>query len=626
MWGCVMERSERTMNDVFRNRVRTYADRLAVEKKRDGVWQGATWNEYYDRARAVGLGLWSLGVRKGEMVSLLSENRLEWLYTDMGSLGIGACVIPIYPTLACEDIAYIVNNSGSKVVVTENAVQLQKVFSILERCPGLERIIVMEAGDATGHPKEMGFRELMDLGRQCHAGDPALFERLAEAVTADDLATIVYTSGTTGLPKGAMITHGNIFWVVQSLDQIRPHFATDRDCTVPFLPLSHVFERIAGHFYGMYCGITSSYAQSIDTLLADFAEKRPTMILAVPRVCEKVYQKIMAQVKEQPPFRQKVFFWGQRVGNRISELREKRRPIPLSLKLKYRIAYAVIFRKLQDKLGGRVTWMTASGAPTAPEIIRFFNAAGITVIQGYGMTETTAPATMQSLADYRIGTTGKPIPGEEIRIAADGEILIRGGNVIKGYWKLPEETRESFTPDGYFMSGDIGMFDDDGNLLITDRKKNLIITSGGKNVAPQKIENLFMADPLFTQFMVIGEKKKYLTALCNINLEQAARLARQENIAFHDPADLLENQQFLALVQRCVDEKNGRLGAYENIVQFRIVKSEFSQEGGELTPSLKLKRKVVLEKYRSLIDGMYGKEAADELYGQSGPGGANPAR
>jgi len=609
-----MELSEKTMNDVFHNRVHKYGDRLAIEKKMSGVWHKATWNEYYDRARAVGLGLWSLGVRKGNMVSLLSENRLEWLYADMGSLGIGACIIPVYPTLASEEIEYIINNSESKIIVPENKNQLKKVLEIADKCPGLEKIIVMEEKDAVGHSKIISFKDLMELGHKKNAEDPTLFEKLSQEVTVNDLATIVYTSGTTGLPKGAMITHGNIFWVVQSLDAIRPPFASDKDCTVPFLPLSHVFERIAGHFYGMYCGITASYAESIDTLLADFEEKRPTMILAVPRVCEKVYQKIMAQVKEQSPFKQKIFAWGQKVGSRISERREKHRRIPFLLRLKYKIAYAIIFKKLQDKLGGRVTWMTASGAPTADEIIRFFNAAGITVIQGYGMTEATAPATMQSLSDYRIGTTGKPIPGMDIKIADDGEILLKGGNVIKGYWKLPNETRDAFTPDGYFMSGDIGMFDDEGNLLITDRKKDLIITSGGKNVAPQKIENMFKSDPLFTQFIVIGERKKYLTGLCNINPEEAAALANDEGITFNKPAELLENPKFLDIVQKHVDERNRHLGAYENIIKIRIVKSDFSQEGGELTPSLKLKRKVVLQKYNNLIDDMYGKDAVDELY------------
>jgi len=610
-----MDGTERTVNDVFRNRVKKYGDRVAIEKKLRGKWQSATWNEYNERACATGLGLYSLGVRKGTMVALLSENRLEWLYADMGTLGIGGVVIPVYPTLVSEEIEYILNNSESKVIIPENKNQMKKVLEIANKCPHLEKIVVMDDADADkSNPKVMTFTELMELGRKKYAEDPGLFDKLSAEVTPDDLATLVYTSGTTGLPKGAMITHGNIFWVVQSLDAIRPHFASDKDCTVPFLPLSHVFERIAGHFYGMYCGITASYAESIDTLLADFEEKRPTMILAVPRVCEKVYQKIMAQVQEQSAFKQKVFAWGQKVGNKISKRREMHKSIPFWLKLKYRIAYAMIFKKLQDKLGGRVTWMTASGAPMAEEIICFFNAAGITVIQGYGMTESTAPATMQSLADYRIGTTGKPIPGQDIKIADDGEILLKGGNVIKGYWKLPVETKEAFTEDGYFMSGDIGMFDEEGNLLITDRKKDLIITSGGKNVAPQKIEGLFKSDPLFTQFIVIGEKKKYLAGLCNINLEEAERIAKQEGIPYGKALDLLDDKRFLAIVQKHVDERNTHLAKYEGIKQWRVVKSEFSQDGGELTPSLKVKRKVVHQKYKDLIDQMYEKEAVDALY------------
>jgi long-chain acyl-CoA synthetase len=606
--------SENTINDVFRNRVKKYGDRLAIEKKLKGVWHSATWNEYYERARSTGLGLQSLGVGKGDMVSILSENRLEWLYTDMGTLGIGAVVIPVYPTLVAEEIAYILNNSGSKVIVVENKGQLKKVLEIVDKCSSLEKIVVMEEQDVQSHKKVMSFNALMELGRKKHSEDPNLFEKLSLKINEDDLATIVYTSGTTGLPKGAMISHGNIFWVVKSLDAVLPHYATDKDCTAPFLPLSHVFERIPGHFYGMYCGITSSYIESIDTLLADFEEKRPTMVLAVPRVCEKVYQKIISQVHEQSPFKQKVFRWGQGIGNQISQRRENHKKIPFLLKMKYRIAYTIIFKKLQDKLGGRVTWMTAAGAPTAPEIIRFFNAAGITVIQGYGMTETTAPATMQSLGDYRIGTAGKPIPGQDIKIAEDGEILIKGGNVIKGYWKLPEETAEAFTPDGYFMSGDIGMFDEEGNLLITDRKKDLIITSGGKNIAPQKIEGLFKSDPLFTQFVCIGEMKKYLTGLCNINLEEAERIAGEEGITYSKREDLLDNPQMLKIIQQHVDVCNKHLAKYETIKNIRIVKNEFTQSSGELTPSLKLKRKVVLQKYKHLIDEMYEKEAVDDLY------------
>ncbi|HRR62204.1 MAG TPA: AMP-binding protein, partial [Spirochaetota bacterium] len=333
-----------------------------------------------------------------------------------------------------------------------------------------------------------------------------------------------------------------------ALDTIEPHYAYDSDQTVPFLPLSHVFERVAGHFYGMYVGITASYAESLDTLIQDIQEKRPTVVLAVPRVLEKVYQQIISQVQEQSPFKQKVFYWGQKVGSKISELREQKKNPGFNLSLKYKIAYAIIFKKLQNALGGRVRWMTASGAPTAREIILFFNSAGIMVIEGYGMTECCAPATMSNIADYRIGTVGRPLPGVDIKIADDGEILIKGDNVFKGYWKMPEETKDSFTQDGYFMSGDIGLFDDAGFLMITDRKKDLIITSGGKNVAPQKIENLIKSDPLFLEAIVIGDKRKYLTVLVNISQEQAERIAKEKGINVNSLHDLFNNPRFQTIV------------------------------------------------------------------------------
>ena len=599
---------ERTINDVFQNRTTTYQNRLAIEKKRNGVWESATWNEYYDRSRAVGLALNQMGVAKGDRVSLLSENRLEWLYTDMGTLGIGAVLVPVYATLTAEEVTYIVENSGSKVLVVEDKAQLEKARLALERCDCLKTVVVMNAGDINGTGDAViSFDDLLTTGRQAHHSDSTRFDRLAGEVTPDDLATIVYTSGTTGVPKGAMISHRNIMAVIQSLHRIEPHFASDTDVSVPFLPLSHVFERAAGHYYGMYVGITAHYAEGIDTLLQDFKEKRPTIILAVPRVCEKVYQKILMQVEEQPPLRQKVFFWGQKIGARISELREAKKPIPLSLKLKYNIAFKMIFQKLQDALGGRVRWMTASGAPTSREIILFFNSAGIQVVEGYGMTECFAPATMSNLADYRIGTVGRPLPDVDIKIADDGEILVKGDNVFTGYWKMDDETRECFTTDGYFQSGDIGRFDTGGFLTITDRKKNLIITSGGKNVAPQKIENLFMSDPIFSQFMVIGDRRKFLSALVTINLDQAAVTAQQRGIPFDSPEELLNDDRFLAIIDDKVAEKNKKLARFETIKKYRIIKREFTQEAGELTPSLKLKRNVVMERYQDMVDAIYAE-------------------
>ncbi len=597
---------ENTINQVFRNRTRKYQDRLAVEKKRNGKWETASWNQYYERAQAAGLAFGALGAEKGDRIALLSENRLEWLYTDMGALGIGCCVVPVYATLTADEVTYIIENSGAKILVVEDADQLAKALQALDRCPALASVVVMNGADITDpHPAVIGFDTLLDNGRSVAADKPDLFESLADAVQPEDLATIVYTSGTTGVPKGAMVTHKNIMAVLLALDAIDPKFATDTDCTVPFLPLSHVFERAAGHYYGMYVGITASYAEDVNSLLADFKEKRPTMILAVPRVCEKVYQKITMQVAQQPAWRQKIFHWGHAIGTRISTLREQKLPVPFLMRLKYKLAYKLIFEKLREALGGRVRWMTASGAPTAREIVLFFNAAGIMVVEGYGMTECFAPATMSNLADYRIGTVGRPLPGVDIKLAKDGEILVGGDNVFKGYWKMEAETSESFDENGYFISGDIGKIDEAGFLTITDRKKNLIITSGGKNVAPQKIEGIFISDPLFAQFMVIGDRRKYLSALVTLNMERAELIAAENRIAFEKPSDLLDNPDFLAIVDQHVQNKNAKLARFETIKKYCILKNEFSQESGELTPSLKVKRKVVQKMYADEIASLY---------------------
>ncbi|HPK45384.1 MAG TPA: long-chain fatty acid--CoA ligase [Spirochaetota bacterium] len=600
---------EKTINQVFKDRVQKYGSRIALEKKLNGKWESVSWEDYYTRAAYVGLALKDMGLQKGDRVSLLSENRLEWLYADMGVLGVGGCIVPIYPTLIDEEVEYIVSHSDSKFLIVENNAQLQKGLYTAKRYTGLEKIIVIDSTNKTANPMIMGYNELLDKGKALYNKDAEAFPSLANAIAQDDLATIVYTSGTTGVPKGAMITHKNIMAVIKALDTIEPHYAYDSDQTVPFLPLSHVFERVAGHFYGMYVGITASYAESLDTLIQDIQEKRPTVVLAVPRVLEKVYQQIISQVQDQTPFKQKVFYWGQKVGSKISELREQKKNPGFNLSLKYKIAYAIIFKKLQNALGGRVRWMTASGAPTAREIILFFNSAGIMVIEGYGMTECCAPATMSNIADYRIGTVGRPLPGVDIKIADDGEILIKGDNVFKGYWKMPEETKDSFTQDGYFMSGDIGLFDDAGFLMITDRKKDLIITSGGKNVAPQKIENLIKSDPLFLEAIVIGDKRKYLTVLVNISQEQAERIAKEKGINVNSLHDLFNNPRFQTIVEEHIEKCNQKLARYETVKKVGIIKNEFSKETGELTATLKVKRKAVQQKYQPIIDSLYEEDA-----------------
>ncbi len=607
---------EKTINEVFRNRVVKYSDRIALEKKMNGEWEQVSWNEYYDKSSLLGLALVEAGVKKGDRVSILSENRLEWLYSDMGILGIGGVVVPIYTTLTAEEVGYIVENSESKVLIVENKDQLEKALVFEQKIKTLEKIVVIEPLDKEiPGSKIISFDALLSQGRKKREPSDQLFLKLSDAVIPEDLATIVYTSGTTGLPKGAMISHKNIMAVINSISKIQPTFADENDQTVPFLPLSHVFERVAGHFYGMYAGITSSYAESLETFVVDVKEKRPTVVLAVPRVCEKVYQKITMKVAEQTKFKQKIFHWGHKIGIGISELKEKKKPIPFLMTIKYKIAYVMIFKKLAEALGGRVRWMTASGAPTSRKIIQFFNAAGIQVIEGYGMTECCAPATLSGLYDYRIGTVGKPLPDVDVKIAEDGEILIKGDNIFVGYWKMEQKTKDAFTEDGYLMSGDIGVFED-GFLTITDRKKDLIITSGGKNIAPQKIEGLFLADPLFSNCVVIGEEKKFLSALVNINLDHAKILAVRHNIDFNVPEELLKNKDFLSVVDYHVAERNALLARFETIKKYTIIENEFSKDSGELTATLKLKRKKIYEMYLPEIEQMYSP-AVEQVYQDS---------
>lgn len=597
---------EKTLNQVFRNRVKKYGDKFCVEKKIKGQWEKATWNEYYERSRNIGLGLYELGVRKGEMVAIAATSRLEWIYTDMGTLGLGGCVIPIYATVPAEEVAYIINDSSSKVIIAENEDQLKKIKLIKDKCPSLQKTVVIDTeGCAIDGKDTISFADLMELGRKKASSDSGLFEKLADQVGPNDLATFQYTSGTTGLPKGAIHTHGTIMAELKALDATRPAYGYETDHVVGFLPLSHIFERVPVHFYVMYKGITKSYAGAIETVAADIQEKSPTILFAVPRVLEKIYQKMLLAISEKPPVVQKLFAWAQGVGNAVSQYNEEKKNVPLGLKIKHKVAYALIFKKLQHALGGRIRWMCAAGAPISREIVNFFNAAGIFVMEGYGLSEVAGGATLSNLDDFKPGSVGRPLAGIDIKIADDGEIMIKGDMLFKGYWKLEEETKNAFNKDGYFLTGDIGMFDEKGFLFITDRKKDLIITSGGKNVAPQKIETLFKENPLFAQAVVVGDRRKYLSALFNLNFEIAAQLAKASNIEFKDPRDLAKNAEFLKIINNYIGKINEKLAKYETIKEFKILENDFSQETGELTVSLKVKRNVIQKKYKDVIDQMY---------------------
>lgn len=596
---------EQTINHVFRNRVQEYQNRLSVEKKRNGRWEQATWNQYYERSRALGLGLYKLGVRKGDRVCIISSSRLEWIYADMGILAIGGIVVPIYHSLLDEEVRYYIGNSGAKWILVEDRIQCEKAIYANRKSAILEKIVIMDTEGCELDGKMIAYDELMEIGRGVHEGDSSLYDRLINGITQDDIATCIYTPGTTGVPKGAMISHGNIMASMQILDALDPPLCDETDTTVGFLPLAHAYERITVHFYAMYRGVTKSYAESLDTLPHDIREKRPTIMFAVPQFLERIYQGILLNVSEEPAVKQRIFAWAQRIGSEISRCRQEGRRTPLLLRLRYTIAYEMIFKKLCHALGGNIRWISVTGAPTPREVIEFFNAAGVFILEGYSMTESCTFVALNTLEDSKAGSAGRPLQGIDLKIADDGEILIKGDTLFKGYWGLEKESREAFTDDGYFHTGDIGIFTVDRFLIITDRKKDLIITSAGKNIAPQKIENLFRINPLFSRFVVFGDRRKYLIALVNINREIASQIAEQHGIHCDKLSELLSNKDFLALVDEMVDEKNKQLAPFEAIKRYRIIETEFSKNTGELSASSKIRRNSIYTKYIDIIESMY---------------------
>jgi long-chain acyl-CoA synthetase len=593
-----------TINHIFRESTQQYGDSIAVEKNRGGNREGATWNQLYERSRAVGLGLRALGIRKGDRVCILSTNRLEWLYADMGILGIGGIVVPSYHSLLDEEVRHYVSNADSKVIIVEDKSQLEKALYVSERYPELERIIVIDAAECECTGIVMTFQELMAAGNEKHAEDPHLFERLADEITPDDTATCIYTPGTSGFPKGALISHGNIVAALKMLENVSPPLCTETDRIVNFLPLSHIYERMV-HFYGLSCGFTRHYVENLNTIFSDIQQKKPTVLFVVPQFLEILYRGILFRVKRQSSLQQRLFHWSQKIGSRMLRNRETHTGITRMLQLQYKIAYRMIFRKLQDALGGCLRCIYVAGAPTANEILDFFHSAGISILEGYIMTEACGYITTNTIDDFKNGSVGRPLAGIDLRIAEDGEILIASDTVFKGYLKMEHETREVFTSDGYLQTGDIGVMSADGHLIITDRKKDMIITSGGKKIAPQKIENHFKVNPLFDQFVVVGDRRKYITALINLDMELATQFASDLNIQFQKPEDLICNQDFLDIIDDIISEKNEKLAQFERIKKYRIVEIEFSKDTGELSASSSVKRRSIQEKYIDVIESMY---------------------
>ncbi len=592
---------DRTIGKMFFSRAERYGSRTLFKVKRDGQYRDISWADTSQAVKEFALWLLDAGVNHGDRVALLSENRPEWATTDLAILSIGAVDVPIYATNTPKQVEYIINNSSSRILVVSNEKQLKKALEVRPNCASLEKIVIFDEIGPTDYPMVCTFKEVRAKG--CQSGKDSLFKQRLDAIKPEELASIIYTSGTTGDPKGVMLTHDNFLANCRSVKQILP--ITEEDTCLSFLPLSHSFERMAGYYVPIYQGITIAYAESIDTVRDNLKEIRPTFMASVPRIYEKFHAAVLENVKSGSPTKQKIFDWSFRVGREMSGYKVAKKSPPAVLNLKYKLADALVFKKIKENVGGRLRYFVSGGAPLAQEINEFFHALGVTILEGYGLTETSPVLTTNTDQHFKFGTVGKPVPDVTIKIAPDGEILAKGPNIMVGYFNKPEDTTEAIDKEGFFHTGDIGVLDENGFLKITDRKKDIIVTAGGKNIAPQNIENLLKTDPLVANVMVHGDKRKFISALIVPEFEKLKQFAAEKGIKYGSMSELVKDERVVKLIGECVAAANRELASYESIKKFAVMDKDFTLESGELTPTLKVKRKVVTAKYKDTLDSFY---------------------
>ncbi len=591
--------SDSSIYAMFHRIVSNRPDGVGYRTKRGGAWVDVTWRETEDTVRRIARSLIALGAKHGDRICILADTRIEWMECDLGITTCGGATVGIYPSSLAEDCAYIIEHCDADIVIVENDDQLRKLTTVRNDIPRVRHFVMIDGADDDAHGV-LSWATFLERGSGVPDAD--LDARIA-AIGRDDLASLVYTSGTTGVPKGAMITHGNMLFSSESATGCLQ--VLDGDSTLLFLPLAHVFARLIA-YVSMRNDVTLAFAESIQKVAENLREVRPHYIASVPRIFEKVYDKILAGVHEAGGLKAKLFFWALGVGTRVSRLRQDGKPVPAFLGMKYALATRLVFHKIQAALGGQLRWAVSGAAPLNKTIAEFFHACGILILEGLGMTENTSFTNVNRYDNNKFGTVGPVGPGIEMKLADDGEILFRGPNVMKGYFKNPEATAETIDPDGWLYTGDIGEIDADGFLKITDRKKDLIITAGGKNVAPQRIEQFLKMSRYVSAAMAYGDRRKFITALVTLDPEQAPAWAKAHGLD-PDPAHLHERPEIVGLIESEIAAANQKLASYESVKKFRIVPGDFTVESGDLTPTLKLKRKVVTAKYQDLIDRMYAE-------------------
>ncbi|APC36680.1 long-chain fatty acid--CoA ligase [Nocardiopsis dassonvillei] len=574
-------------------------------------WETLTWSQTRDRVRDIALGLHDLGVTPQARCAIVSSTRVEWILADMAVLCAGGASTTVYPSSTPPDCAFIVSDSGSMVAFAENDEQVAKLVDQRARMPGLSRVIAFEGAAGGDDDWVMSLEELAARGAELHAQDPDLFEALVAAVAPDHLATLIYTSGTTGRPKGVRLDHANWLYESQAMADLDTELRAQGwdlmgpdDVQYLWLPLSHVFGKLM-QVSQLRIGFRTAVDGRPDRIVDNLAVVRPTFMAAAPRIFEKVYNRVVMQAREGGAARYRIFRWAAGVGDRVARLREEGREPTGLLAAQHRAADRLVFARLRARFGERLKFFISGSAPLSPEIGRFFYGAGIVILEGYGLTETSAGTFVNRPGDVRFGTVGLPMPGTEVRIAEDGEILIRGGGVMRGYHNLSGATEEVLTAEGWFATGDIGALEN-GRLRITDRKKELIKTSGGKYVAPQSIESRFKAlCPYVSNLVVHGDRRPYCVALVALDPEAIDAWAAEHGLGHLDYTGLTREPRVREMVQEAVDELNRGLPRHETVKRFAILPSDLTVEEGEMTPSLKMRRRAVEDKYRDLLDGMY---------------------
>jgi long-chain acyl-CoA synthetase len=595
-----------TVCSLFQDRVRELSDQPALYTKRDGDWQPTRWREYGERVRALSLAIRDLGFGPGQSAVILSGNREEYVVTDLAVLHNGGHSASLYQTLAPLQVGYIVNHSEAVLAFAEGPAQAETFFKLKGDIPRVKQLVLFEGADSyAGDPWVLSYADLMARGATLAGARSAEFEARWRDVKPEGLATLIYTSGTTGPPKGVMLTHGIICWTMESSRRTFDFEPGAR--LVSYLPLAHIAERNLTLYGPARSGATIYFCPDINQLLPTLLDVRPHAFFAVPRIWEKMHAALVIGIEAEPDSaRRAAATQAIELGHKIVELEEAGQSLSLSLAAARETADAQLFARLRQRLGLDQVRLAATGAaPIAPEILRFFRAIGIPILEVYGQTEDCGPTSINRLERFRIGTVGLAYPGVEVKLDADGEILVRGGNVSAGYYKDPELTRETFTPDGWLRSGDIGEVDPDGFIRVVDRKKDIIITAGGKNVTPSNIENALKHQPLISQAMVVGDRRPYLVALLTLDQLAVTQWARDRALPSEDWHALLAHPELRAELQRAVDRVNDTVSRVEQVKKFAVLARDWSPDTEELTPTLKVKRKIVREKYAADIEALY---------------------